>query len=474
MVVKRLIIITMMLTACYSFTQNKQLLFGFNDIPQSVMINPSTTLDNNWFVGFPLLSHVHANFGASGMSAFDLFADDGRDFNTKVQNLVLRLDDNDFFTTTQQLDIFSGGFAFGRGVEKDRYLSFGMYVETDVVAYHPKDYAILALEGNAAHINRVFDLSDLNARGEAVSVLHVGVTKKMNKKLTIGARGKIYSSVFNVRSTRNRGSFITQEGQNNFLRHTFNLDLSVNTSGIKSLTEDDTSDLSDDIKTIRKHMFFGGNLGLGIDLGFTYEASDQLTYEASLLDIGFIRHTKGIENYRVKGTYIYEGINPIFTEIADNQTAEDYWNEVADNFEDLFEVDTTSSKYTTWRPLKLNAAVRYKFGKKNTEDCNCLSKDGDYINAVGAQLYAIKRPKSPQLALTAFYYRRLFQGLNLKATYTVDSFSYKNVGLGMSTQIGALNLFLLADNLLEYQNLAKAQNASLQFGINFIFGRRKE
>lgn len=474
MVAKRLIIIAMLLMAQYSFTQNKQLLFGFNDIPQSVMINPSITLDNNWFFGFPLLSHVHANFGASGMSAFDLFADDGRDFNTKVQNLVLRLDDNDFFTTTQQLDIFSGGFAFGRGVEKDRYLSFGMYIETDVVAYHPKDYAILALEGNAAHINRVFDLSDLNARGEAVSVLHVGVTKKMNKKLTIGARGKIYSSVFNVRSTKNRGSFITQEGQNNFLRHTFDLDLSVNTSGIKSLTDDDTSDLPDDIKTIRKRMFFGGNLGLGIDLGFTYEASDQLTYEASLLDIGFIRHTKDIENYRVKGTYVYEGINPIFTEIADDQTAEDYWNEVADNFEDLFEVDTTHSKYITWRPLKFNAAVRYKFGKKNTEDCNCLSKDGDYINAVGAQLYAIKRPKSPQLALTAFYYRRLFQGLNLKATYTVDSFSYKNVGLGISTQIGALNMFLLADNLLEYQNLAKAQSASLQFGINFIFGRRKE
>jgi hypothetical protein len=320
----------------------------------------------------------------------------------------------------------------------------------------------------------VFDLSDLNARGEAVSVLHVGVTKKVNKKLTIGARGKIYSSVFNVRSTRNRGSFITQEGQNNFLRHTFDLDLSVNTSGIKSLTDDGTSDLSDDIKSIRKRMLFGGNLGLGIDLGFTYEASDQLTYEASLLDIGFIRHTKDIENYRVKGTYVYEGINPIFPEIADNQTAEDYWNEVADNFEDLFEVDTTSSKYITWRPLKFNAAVRYKFGKKNTEDCNCLSKEGDYINAVGAQLYAIKRPKSPQLALTAFYYRRLFQGLNLKATYTVDSFSYKNVGLGISTQIGALNMFLLADNLLEYQNLAKAQSASLQFGINFIFGRRKE
>ena len=471
MISKRLIIIILIFVVHHAFAQNKQLLFGFTDIPQSVLINPSTTLDNDLYIGFPLISHIHANFGSSGMSAFDLFADDGRDFNTKLQSLVLRLDDKDFFTATQQIDLFSGGFTFGRGLEKNRYLSFGMYVETDVIAYHPKDYAVLAFEGNASHINRVFDLSDLNVSGEVVSVFHVGVTKEVNKKLTIGARGKIYSSVFNVNSTSNRGSFVTQEGQNNLLTHTFNLGLSVNTSGISSLIDDENSDISNDIKTLRKRLLFGGNLGLGLDLGLTYEASDQLIYEASLLDLGFIRHTKDLESYSLNGSYVYEGINPLFPEVSNGQTAEDYWNEVADNFEDLFEVDTTVTKYTTWRPLKINAAVRYKFGKKNGEDCNCLSEDGGYLNAVGAQLYAIKRPKAPQFALTAFYYRRLFDGLDIKATYTIDSYSFKNVGLGLSTNIGPLNFYLLADNLLDYQNLAKAQSASLQFGLNFVFGR---
>ncbi|WP_299111208.1 DUF5723 family protein [uncultured Winogradskyella sp.] len=455
----------------YSFTQNKQLLFGFNDIPQSVMVNPSTTLDNNWFVGFPLLSHFHVNFGSSGMSAFDLFADDGRDFNSKLQSLIFRLDDNDFFTATQSLDVFSGGFAFGKGIEKDRYLSFGMYIETDVIAYYPKDYAILAYEGNASNIGRVFDLSDLNVRGEVVSVFHVGITKKVNNKLTVGARGKIYSSIFNINSTENRGTFTTQVGQNNLLSHTFNLDLSVNTSGIGSLIDDDNSDISNDIKTLRRRLLFGGNLGLGLDFGFTYEASEQLVFEGSLLDFGFIRHNKDLENYSLSGSYVYEGINPLFPEMPDGQTAEDYWDEVADNFEELFEVDSTKTKYTTWRPVKLNAAVRYKFGKKNSKDCNCLAEDGGYLNAVGAQLYAIKRPKAPQLALTAFYYRRVFNDLSVKATYTIDSFSFTNMGFGLSTDIGPLNFYLLADNLLEYQNIAKAQSASLQFGLNLVFGK---
>ena len=472
MIVKRVVfIILIVFFVHYTFSQNKQVLFGFNDIPQSTLINPSTTLDNDWFMGFPLLSHVHFNFGSSNATAFDLFADDGRDFNTKLQSLVFRLDNKDFYTSSQQLEIFTGGFSFGNGIEKDRYLSFGMYVETDVIAYHPRDYVILAYEGNASNIGKVFDLSDLNVSGEMVSVLHVGVTKKINDKLTIGARGKIYNSILNLNSTKNSGSFITREGHDNLLEHTFNLDLKVNTSGISSLASDDNSDVSNDIKTLRRRLLLGGNLGLGLDFGATYQPTDQWTVEASLQDFGFIRHKKDVEAYAVKGNFVYEGINPLFPEVEDGQTAEDYWNEVADNFEELFEVDTTTTKYTTWRPLKFNAAVRYAFGEKKAKDCNCLADDVGYLNAVGAQLYAINRPKAPQLALTAFYYRRIFEGLRVKATYTVDSFSFYNVGLGVSTQLGALNLYLMADNLLDYQNLAKAQSVSFQFGMNLVFGR---
>ena len=100
MIVKRLIIITLLFATHYSFAQNKQLLFGFNDIPQSVMINPSTTLDNNWFVGFPLLSHIHANVGSSGMSAYDLFADDG---HVNIHDLQVGLTYSDLFNDTKNI-----------------------------------------------------------------------------------------------------------------------------------------------------------------------------------------------------------------------------------------------------------------------------------------------------------------------------------------------------------------------------------
>jgi hypothetical protein len=87
---------------------------------------------------------------------------------------------------------------------------------------------------------------------------------------------------------------------------------------------------------------------------------------------------------------------------------------------------------------------------------------------VGLQFYAMLRPKGPQMAGTLFYHRRLTEYLSAKATYTVDSYSFSNVGLGVSADIGTVNFYLAADNLIAYGNLAKAKSVSLQLGFNIV------
>jgi hypothetical protein len=57
----------------------------------------------------------------------------------------------------------------------------------------------------------------------------------------------------------------------------------------------------------------------------------------------------------------------------------------------------------------------------------------------------------------------------MKATYTIDSYSFKNIGLGLSSNFGPVNFYILADNLLEYRDVAKANSLSFQFGLNIIF-----
>ncbi|MCF7569555.1 DUF5723 family protein [Sabulilitoribacter arenilitoris] len=458
------------LITCLSFSQNKQILYGFSEIPQSLLQNPGGLVKNDWYFGLPLLSHIHASGGSSGISIYDLFAKDEQDFNIKLQKAVNKLKPNDFFTLNQQLEIFSGGFAIGPSYNKNKYLSFGLYQETDFIAYFPKDVAILALEGNANNINKPFQLNHINFSGEVLSVFHLGYNKKVNRNFTYGVRGKIYSSIVNVNSTKNRGSFITTNGENNFYSHIFNLDFELRTSGLNSITEDN-SEFS--AKDVIKRTLLGGNLGLGFDVGFTYNLTKQWTVDASLLDVGFVRHNKDIKNYEIDDVYNFEGINPLFPETSNGQTAEDYWNEVGEAFKDLFEADSTTTKYTTWRPIKLNASLNYAFGKKKYKDCKCLKEDSGYQNAVGMQLYTINRPKQPQVALTAYYYRRLFNGLSAKATYTIDSYSFNNVGLGVSAYLGPLNFYVMADNFLQYKNIYNTQSVSLQLGFNYIFNKNE-
>ncbi|MCB4799227.1 DUF5723 family protein [Neotamlana laminarinivorans] len=465
-------LLLIMLFSAFCFAQNKQILYGFSDIPQTLLLNPGANVNQSWHVGMPLLSHLHINAGTSKLTVYDLFADDNVDFNAKLENAIYSLNNKDFFTATQQLEILSGGFAFGPTYQKDKYLSFGWYQETDFIAYFPEDYAILAYEGNVNNTNRVFNIEDLSFKSELLSVFHIGFNKKVNNKLTYGIRGKIYSSLANITSTSNKGEVITRTGTNNLLSHTFNLNMAVKTSGVSSLLNDDNSNVSEDISTLSERLLFGGNLGLGVDFGFTYQIDKQWYADASITDIGFINHKKDVENYELKGTYVYEGVDPLFPDPAGG-TADNYWSEVEEDFEELFKVDTTTTSYTTLRPVKFNASLNYAFGKRRLKSCDCLQENNGYINKVGAQLYAIKRPEAPQLALTTYYYRRLFNGFDAKATYTIDSYSFNNLGLGVSANVYGLNIYAMADNLLNFKNIYDARSVSLQFGINYIFSKNE-
>ena len=97
-------------------------MYGFNEIPQSLILNPGGQVDNDWYVGIPFLSHIHANFGMTGLSLYDIFADDGIDFNSKLKSTIYAMKETDYFALNQQFDLFSAGFAFGSSFEKNKTL----------------------------------------------------------------------------------------------------------------------------------------------------------------------------------------------------------------------------------------------------------------------------------------------------------------------------------------------------------------
>lgn len=453
--------VVFILFSFFLFSQNKPILFGQKKIPQSLLINPSTPVNYNYHVGIPVLSHIHANVGSTGFNVYDIFSKDNVDFNQKIKNLINNISSRDFISVNQQTEVLSGGFTLGNTIDKKYYLSFGMYLELDAIFYMPKDLMILATEGNS-EIGKRFAINDINFSSEALTVYHIGILKRVNDKISIGARAKIYSSMFNVNSTKNTGYYVTENGVNNIYKHIFDLDFQLNASGI-----DDSSPLS---------RVLSDNIGLGLDLGVTNQINERLMVEVSLQDIGFIRHTNGVQNILISGRTEFEGANLLFNEATQGQTAQNYWEDITNKFDNLFKANNTNEKFTTWRPLKLNAALRYSFGRKlNSEDCNCDSENSEfYPNEIGSQLFVINRPRLPQAALSIYYLKNFNKNLTLKTTYTIDSFSYKNVGLGLTTNLGSLNFYIMGDNILEYLDIAKSKSASIQLGFNLVFDKKTQ
>lgn len=465
------VLVLAILWACtFVHAQNKQLLYDFNEIPQSLMVNPGVEIDYEWFAGVPL-SNMSFQAGSSGVTVNDLFANDGLDFTNKfTQKVVYGMSPRDELSGTYQVELLNGGF---RGRDPDVFYSFGIYNEGDAIGYWFKDLAILGFEGNADNLNRKFDLRHLKTRGEMMNVFHFGLNKRMNNKLTIGARAKIYSSIFDFNSTKNDGYFVTREGQNNIFANTLVADMEWRTSGISSIRQAEKDGALS--SAILKRGFFGGNLGVGADFGFTYKLNDQTVFTASLLDLGFIYHSSDVKNYTLKGSATVEGVEIILPDAFTNPN-QDFWEDLIDEVEELIPFESNDKGYVNFRPTKLNASIRYNWGEpiESKENCNCSTTGSasargvKYTNSAGGHLYVINRPRGPQGALTAFYQRRIGTVLALKGTYTVDKFSFTNIGLGLNLQAGPVNFYVLADNLLGYQNLADSHYSSFQFGLNII------
>jgi hypothetical protein len=252
--------------------------------------------------------------------------------------------------------------------------------------------------------------------------------------------------------------------------------MQLRTSGleeIRAILSDEASGTVGGV--ISKRALLGGDLGLGLDLGFTYQINDRTVVTGSLLDLGFVYHSGDVKGYTLQGSATTEGVEVILPDAFDDANS-DFWQDLVDEIEAQIPFQDNNSGYITFRPTQLYGSLRYNFGEpiNGDMDCDCDIgvTDADirtpFRNALGAQFHAINRPRGPQAALTAFYLRRFGNILSLKGTYTVDKFSMTNLGLGINIQAGPVNFYALANNLLGYRNLADSHYASFQIGLNIL------
>lgn len=458
MTLKRSLLVFSMLVCFVVNSQNKKILFGFAEMPSTLMVNPGAETNFKYHAGIPALSGFSFEAGATQGTIADLFLKDNTSFSTKFENLSDQLTNRDFLSFNLQIDVLNGGYRY----DEKTYLSFGLYQEIDFVGYYPKDVAELLYYGNQPFLNKTIHFSDLKYRGEVLGVLHAGISYKYNKKLNIGGRFKLYSGSVHTSSKNNGGTFNTSLGTNNVYQHNLsNVNVETYSSGLFNANDE----LSVSVKDVIGNTILSKNIGIGVDLGFTYHHTPQLEFTGSILDIGFVSYSKNTSNLTINGDFQFEGINLLFD--ANNS---DYWSQLDSDFKNNVPRETNQNSYIAWRPIKLNGAFRYSFGRARTsKECYDETYKDYYNNSVGLQLFAVTRPLSTQVAATIFLEKNIGEKFHAKLTYTVDDYSMTNIGVGVSTQIGIVQMYGLVGNILKMSDLTEATTASLQFGFNLIF-----
>lgn len=458
----------MLIIAPLCYGQNRPLLYNVDDLPQALLQNPGTKIDFTRHIGVPFFSQIHLFAGSTGITAHDIFNVENPNVNQKVSNIMNSITSTDFFSINEQLEILSFGWKIGeRG-----YISTGIYQEMDIFAYFPKDPALLAFEGNAGYIGRGFKFSDVNFTGEVLTVYHAGFNYQIDQKLTVGGRLKLYSGIFNVESTRNEGVFRTIEtpAGPNFYQHSVEgLNVLVNTSGYASLKEKEGMTVDQAVEELLSRSFFGQNVGVGGDLGFNYKVTNQFAVNASVQDFGLMFHQKDVENYNYYGSYQTNGLEPLFPEMDNDDRAIPYWEIFEEELDVNLKEVTTHNEYSTWRPLKFNASFEFGTGKSFLP-CNYLiSKKPRFMNLFGMLISGVLRPKGPTYGVTAYWDRKVTDRLRFRLAYGVDEFSLTKSGLMVSSRFKNFNVYLAANDIIGYTNLANAHSASLQLGMQFIF-----
>ena len=421
----------------------QQIAFSFGETPQTLLLNPGSETNYKSHFGIPVLSNFQLTIGNTGFQMGDLFSNDSRPFNEKFEKVLEQLSPDDYINLNTKIDVLNFGYRYNNKI----YISVGFYEELDLMVYFPKDAIEGLYYGNDPFFNRSFSVSQAIMKADLLGVLHAGISKKIDEKLTIGGRFKIYSSSLNVETNNNSGSITTTTNTTNISRLTLqNLDAEVSTSGLDNFS------------------LLGGNLGVGFDVGLTYHFSPQLEFTGSILDLGFVKHSKNTRNFTAKGNYVLDGIN--FEYNPDDPI--DYWEQLSNDFKARIPNEETEDAYTSWRPMKLNAALKYSFGERRNKFCYTKTHKQYYYNSIGFQMHTIMRPLKPQFSFTSFYEKSLSQKIHTKFTHTINDYSSTIFGAGASLQLGKLHVFGALDNVLGVRDLSTLNTISLNFGLNII------
>lgn len=413
-------------------------------VPQLHNANPAHIPDYKLHVGIPFLSSVRTGFENTFIYE-DIFQRRGDSLYLEREYLVDNLKDDNEFNLNLMEEYFSLGAKFG-----ENYVSFriaDMFSSTMGVS---KDFIRFLLYGNGSeyYLGRTADFSGNTLDFSYYREYALGYARSVDDRINVGIHLKYLQGIANMNTEKMNFDLYTDPDD---LSISVQSDILLNMS-VPGVDDEDVS-TGDFISNTQ-------NSGFALDLGLHYQINKKLLASAGIINFGSISWNDNLKNYHTENpekVFTYEGFD--FDEIfEDDALNDDRLNEIFDSISDEIGIVEFTKKYRTNLPALLTVNLNYEL------------TENDIFGVLVRNKFL---PDRNWLTATVGYTRYFGRNINVMLSNSFFSDSYFNPGLGIAANLGPVQLYLVNENVAAPFALTKVKSFSLRFGVNLVFGKKK-
>jgi hypothetical protein len=468
--IKYVLILLLAVILADAAAQNSQVMY-FMNLPQNHILNPALRPSNSVYIGLPVVSGINLNINNNFVNFSDIFMK-GQSKDSiisflhpdyDVNKFLAKIKDKNSIVPEVAIQLLGVGFSVG----KDGYVFLDINDRIDGNIVLPGDLFKLALKGNEEFVGSKIDLSSLRGDIKYYREFGLGYSRNFTDKLRVGIKGKLLFGIADA-SIDNKSLGITV---NDDYTHTLDADLSVNISGPVNVSTDSKQNIESIVIDDNRFKTSSGiadfvsgkkNMGLGLDIGATYDFTDRIVISASITDLGFIRWTKDVTNLKANS-----GLNMLDV-FNGTKSFKELGNDMLDSLKNAFIVSKTNAPFTTYLPFGISLGGSYNVTKQIT--LGLLS----YSKIIGSQI---------REALTLSANINLGNAFSTSLSYTAENYQWDNLGAGLAFRAGVAQFYLVTDRIPIMWNIIKNDNSSiplpanwntfnLRLGMNLVFGNR--
>lgn len=444
-------------------------LYFMPGVPQSNRVNPAYRPNCGLYVGIPGLAPVRMEVSSSAFAYGDVIYPHPTE-DSLITFLHPLGDKQAFVDLLKPLnyvisDLGTSLISFGFDTEIG-FFSMDVVTRVDGNIYYPGDMARLILNGTEEGETYQFDGAALDL--SAFDEITLGWSREIIRNLRLGVHGKFLFGVGNLATTQSQLELTTSEDVWNI-----HSDMMFNASlPFAEVLYDENGDVEDivlkeDIDNFNawklpKYMFNARNFGLGVDIGVNYRPIHELLVSASVMDIGYIRWKDEVHDVTYNTEFDYEGLEVNPFEIPEGVTFGEHLdslvNETVDSLSS-FMVFTPGNFYSQRLNTKLYLGASYHVTPKIS--FGLLSRTDFLKDKVSQQFSASANLTTGRM-------------LNFTLSYSYINSYFKNVGAGVSFNLGPFNMYVISDNALNILFWPQeVKSANLWFGMNLVFGYKQ-